>query len=207
MRKIIHRGCSALLLLLAACVTINVYFPAAAVQRAADRIIQDVYGQKAQPSTAKPGVAPPQQPSQQGRLDTNGSVRIAATALVVLIRPAAAQANINISTPAIEQLRRSMANRFPKLEPYLNSGAIGLTGDGLLAVRNLNAVPLKDRHRVQQWVRQDNHDRNALYRAIAQANGHPEWTDQVRNVFARRWISNAHSGWWYQQNGKWQRKR
>ena len=33
-----------LLLLAAACVTINVYFPAEAAEKAADRIIQDVYG-------------------------------------------------------------------------------------------------------------------------------------------------------------------
>ncbi len=33
-----------LLLFVAACVTINVYFPAEAAVKAADRIIQDVYG-------------------------------------------------------------------------------------------------------------------------------------------------------------------
>ncbi len=203
MRRIIYGGCGILLALLAACVTINVYFPAAAVQQAADRIIKDVYGQKAQPPSAGSDSTAP---VKQGLLDTDRPGMLAASALAVLVRPAEAQANINISTPVIERLRQSMASRFPKLKPYLNSGAVGLTGDGLLAARNLNAVPLKDRRRVQQLVQQDNHDRNALYQAIAQANGHPDWADRVRNVFARRWISNAHSGWWYQQNGQWRRK-
>jgi hypothetical protein len=41
-----------------ACVTINIYFPAAAAERVADRIIEDVYQLKpdaAKPDAAKPG--------------------------------------------------------------------------------------------------------------------------------------------------------
>ena len=205
MRRIVYGGCGMLLALLAACVTINVYFPAAAVQQAADRIIKDVYGQKAQPPSAGNETGS-KAPLKQGMLDYGHPQVLVATAFAALLRPAEAQANINISTPEIERLRQAMAHRFPKLEPYLNSGAVGLTGNGLLAVRELNAVPLRDRRRVQQLVQQDNHDRNALYRAIAQANGHPDWANRVRDVFARRWISNAHSGWWYQQNGHWRRK-
>ena len=41
----------ALTLFTLACVTINVYFPAEAAEKAADRIIQDVYGEKLQKST------------------------------------------------------------------------------------------------------------------------------------------------------------
>ena len=45
---------------LTACVTINIYFPAAAAEKVADRIIDDVYQLK--PDTAKPkdgDAAPP----------------------------------------------------------------------------------------------------------------------------------------------------
>jgi len=35
-----------LMLFVAACVTINVYFPAEAAEKAADRIIRDVYGEE-----------------------------------------------------------------------------------------------------------------------------------------------------------------
>ncbi|MEK6527377.1 MAG: hypothetical protein AABZ36_00620, partial [Nitrospirota bacterium] len=31
---------------IASCVTINIYFPAAAVEKAADRIVEDVWGEK-----------------------------------------------------------------------------------------------------------------------------------------------------------------
>jgi hypothetical protein len=44
-------GCAAAPLLAAGCVTINIYFPAAAAEKVADRIIDEVY-------EAKPGEAP-----------------------------------------------------------------------------------------------------------------------------------------------------
>lgn len=42
---------------LAACVTINIYFPAAAAERAADRIIDEVWQLK--PDTVKPRIDKP----------------------------------------------------------------------------------------------------------------------------------------------------
>ena len=51
--------CVTLALALAGCVTINIYFPAAAAERAADRIIDEVWQLK--PDAAKPAaVKPPQ---------------------------------------------------------------------------------------------------------------------------------------------------
>ena len=127
--------------------------------------------------------------------------------LDLLIPPAQAAANINIQTPAIQRLQASMAARFPQLKPYFNSGALGMTNNGLLSIRNLNAVPLRDRRHLQQLVAAANQDRNALYREIARANGHPEWEAEIRSTFARRWVANAPSGWWYQDGGgNWHRK-
>jgi hypothetical protein len=47
-------------LLLGACVTINIYFPAAAAERAADRIIDEVWQLK--PDAAKPRTDKPAAP-------------------------------------------------------------------------------------------------------------------------------------------------
>ena len=44
MLRWITAGLTAFCLALAACVTINVYFPAAAAEKAADRIIGDIWG-------------------------------------------------------------------------------------------------------------------------------------------------------------------
>ena len=43
-------GGAVLLALVSSCVTINVYFPAAAAERAADRIIDEVWGEQGAPA-------------------------------------------------------------------------------------------------------------------------------------------------------------
>ena len=99
-----------------------------------------------------------------------------------------------------------MKARHDQLQPFYQSGAVGLTQDGLIALRDGKAVPLKDRNTINGLIAAENQDRNALYAEIARANGHPEWQQDIQDTFARRWISNAAKGWWYQQNGSWQQK-
>jgi uncharacterized protein YdbL (DUF1318 family) len=64
-------------------------------------------------------------------------------------------------------------------------------------------VPLKDRNQVNKLVAAENADRQSLYQAIANANGHPEWVTQIKSTFAASWVSNAQPGWWYQSAGSW----
>jgi uncharacterized protein YdbL (DUF1318 family) len=120
----------------------------------------------------------------------------------------AAGADLEINTPAITSLRTGMRARFhEQLSALYDSGAIGLARDGLIAVRDANAVPLAQRQNVNSLVAAQNNDLNALYKEIAAANGHPEWEAEVRNTFAQRWIQRAHPGWWYQdESGSWQKK-
>lgn len=177
-----------LALLMAACVTINVYFPAAAVEKAADKIIEDIWGTGGVP---QPETSPSPPLSRW---------------LNIFIRPAHAQANINITTPKINQLQQSMSARFNQLKPMYDSGGVGLTSDGLITIRDAGALSLQQRAQAQRLVQQENADRQALYREIARANGHPEWEKDIQATFARRWIDNARSGWWYQKNGRWQQR-
>lgn len=181
---------------LAACVTINVYFPAAAAEKAADRIIDDVWGPQKQ---APKAVAPP---APTSRLDPQ---RLLVGLLDLLVPPAAAQEpNIDVSSPEIAHLKAQMENRFVELKPQLDSGAVGLSNDGFLAARE---IPLAQRTAVRNLIGNDNADRSALYREIATANKHPEWEKDIRSVFAQRWIAKAATGWWYQDaNGAWKKK-
>lgn len=194
---------------LVACVTINVYFPAVAAERAADQIIQDVWGQTPPPGGAE--TTPAEQPPPQSRSENGWQRPLAVVVegvLQVLIPVAhAAAPSVDISSPAIQQITASMERRYHKLKPYYESGAIGLTQDALIAVRTLKVVPLAKRGHLRQLVAAANTDRNALYREIARANGHPEWEEKIRHVFARRWISNAPNGWYYRNdNGQWVQK-
>jgi uncharacterized protein YdbL (DUF1318 family) len=197
MMRWITAGIATFCLALAACVTINVYFPAAAAEKAADRIIEDIWG---------PGQQPKPAGNEQSSLGhAAGDILVAALDFVI---PAAhAQADIDISSPAIRALTASMKGRAGQLEPFFSSGAIGLTADGLVEVRDANAVPLADRNKLRKLVADDNADRNSLYREIASANGHPEWEADIRSTFAERWIANARAGWHYKsKSGDWTQK-
>jgi uncharacterized protein YdbL (DUF1318 family) len=197
----ITTGIAAGCLALAACVTINVYFPAAAAEKAADRIIQDVWG-------ADKAAAPA--PKEQSSLGTRtGGVMLAAleNTLDFVIPAAQAQADLDVSSPAIRALTGEMKARAADLAPFFDSGAIGLTADGLVDFRDANSVPLADRTRARKLVTEENANRNALYAEIANANGHPDWEANIRSTFADRWIANARAGWYYKKgSGDWVKK-
>ena len=205
-------------LFLAACVTVNVYFPAAAAEKAVDKFVKEVYGETVedQPEADQPEAD--QQEQKQDEEDSEESpssyLQPAHSAesnlvmnLVNFVIPVAvaAQPNIDISTPATNKLKASMTARHQQLVPFYSSGAVGMTGNALLVVRDAKSVPLKQRNAVKQIVAEENRDRNQLYKEIAVANKHPEWEGEIRNLFARRWIANAPGGWWY-DNGGWKQK-
>jgi uncharacterized protein YdbL (DUF1318 family) len=191
-------------LALSACVTINVYFPAAAAEKAADKIIEDVWG--GDKSSESKG-----DDDKQTSVRDSGAqdVLLAAAASVLdfIVAPANAQANLNIETPAIRQLTQSMEARHAQLKKYYDAGAIGLTRDGLVQVRDQNLVALPERNAVRKLVAEENADRTNLYREIAAGNGHAEWEADIRTTFAERWASKAPAGWWYQdESGGWKQK-
>lgn len=184
-----------LVLLFSSCVTINVYFPAAAAERAADRFIDEVWGEQgAPPSEPAAGAPEPQSSSIPERI------------LAFFVPSAHAQADINISTPGIDKLQQSMRTRHQALLPFYDAGALGLTGEGLVDLRDAKIVPISERAKLQQLVAAENRDRNALYKEIAQANGHPEWEADIRKTFANQWVANARTGWWYNLGSGWQQK-
>ena len=189
-------------LLLSACVTVNIYFPAAAAEKAADRIIDEVWKER------EPEEAAPESDGSQSSLTKPWRQRLAATAHRWLDRivpvAQAQQANLQISDPAIDAIKARMAGRHAAMKPYFDSGAVGLTRDALIAVRDLGSVPLASRIAMKKRVAAENADRNALYREIANANGQPSWEKQIRETFAGRWVAKAAKGWWFQDEaGQW----
>lgn len=189
------------MLALSACVTINVYFPAAEAQQAAEEFVGKVInGDKASTEDSKP--SDPKPMPQAAR-------QPAFNLMSFFISDAAAQeVDITIRTPAIQAIQNRMSERFSgSLRQHFDGGALGFSNDGLVVVHDATKVPLKDRVGVTQQVADDNRDRNAVYREIAVANGHPEWEKQIRETFAVQWIRDAKAGWWYQTSaGAWKQK-
>jgi uncharacterized protein YdbL (DUF1318 family) len=187
-----------LMVLLVSCVTVNIYFPAAAIQKAADQIVDDVR------KTPEPKLeqTPEQKPDKSSVLDR---------VLMVRLGPAEAQAaavDVNVSTPAIRNIRASLANRFPQLQPLYGKGAIGETNTGLIAARDIGALSLKEKADVNRLVEQENADRQALYAEIIRANRlEPSQLGEIQRLFANSWRDKSAPGWWIQQdNGQWGRK-
>lgn len=181
---------------LSACVTINVYFPAAEAKEAAKEFVEKVINED--------GKAPQPKP------DGGGMATLRFDPLMLLgIGPAQAQGqpDFNIKTPAILAIQARMESRFDsRLRAGFDSGALGFTRDGLVVVRDAGKLALKDRVAVNQAVADDNRDRKAVYREVAVANGQPQWESQIREVFARQWIESARNGWWYEDSGGWKQK-
>jgi uncharacterized protein YdbL (DUF1318 family) len=197
-----------LAVMLAACVTVNVYFPAAAAEKAADQIIDQITNQ---PGTQPQGSTQGQKPQSSTAAPSSNSVLLVAAGnlLELLVPSANAQgaANLDVNTPEIRAITGALAARYQQLRPYLDSGAVGLTADGHVDVRDANAVPLAERANVKRLVAEDNRDRDTLYAEVAKANGHPEWKSDIQTTFARRWIERAGPGTHYQDaGGGWKQK-
>ena len=189
---------------LTACVTINVYFPAAEAKEAAKEFVEKVIGDEAaQDEDAGGGDG-----GMAMLLPSIDMLRIDPLALVGIgTARAQGQPDITIRTPAIQAIQSRMASRFDStLSAHFDSGALGFTGDGLVTVRDAGKLQLKDRVKVNQAVADQNRDAKAVYREVAVANGHPEWESRIRAVFAKQWIDSAHKGWWYQSGGGWKQK-
>lgn len=178
-----------------ACVTVNIYFPAAAVQRAADKIVEETWGE--------PGKGVKEAPKSGALLAGKRYV------FTGWSREAFAQeADINVSNPAIRALKDSIRNRSESIKPFMDRAGVGINREGLLVVRTTDGLNLKERAEVQQLVEAENRDREALYAEIARANNFPrEKVADIKRIFAQSWIDQARSGWLIQDaQGNWRKK-
>ncbi|MDD2720156.1 MAG: YdbL family protein [Gallionella sp.] len=117
-----------------------------------------------------------------------------------------AAADLEVNTPGVNAIKASMQARHAQLVPFYNSGAVGIGMDGMVAICSAGAVPLAQRQTVNALVNAENADREALYSEIANANGHPEWHNEIRQTFAQRWIQYARPGWWILTERGWVQK-
>ncbi len=192
----LKRSVFALAFIVSACVTVNIYFPAAAVERAADQIVKETWGEPAKS-------APAPAPQSQSRLSP---WQLASLSLVSTAH--AQEADINVSNPAIRAIKDSIKVRSDAIKPFMDRGNIGIGADGLLAIRNTDGLNLKERAETKQLVDAENRDRESLYAEIAKANNIPkESIPKIKAIFARSWLDQARPGWWIQDGqGSWKKK-
>ena len=182
--------------LVSACVTVNIYFPAAAVERAAEQIVKETWGDSSKPP-------PPPAPQGQNRYSPWRLVMLS------LVNEAHAQeADINVSNPSIRAIKDSIKARSEAIKPFMDRGNIGIGSDGLLTIRNSDGLNLKERAEIKQLVDAENRDRENLYGEIAKANNiSNESIPKIKAIFAKSWLEQARPGWWIQDSqGNWRKK-
>ncbi|MBE9531419.1 MAG: YdbL family protein [Proteobacteria bacterium] len=189
------------------CVTINIYFPAAAVEKAAEDIVEEVWG------AGEDAVLDPVEGESNNETGPQGlslgELKYLAISLFVGTAHAAeGAADINVSTPRIRALKGSIHNRSDALKPFLNKGNVGIGNDGLLSVRSTKGLNLKYKSILNKLLQAENNDREALYREIAAANEiTPDKINDIKSLFAKSWIKNARKGWLIQgEDGAWSKK-
>jgi uncharacterized protein YdbL (DUF1318 family) len=181
-------------------ITVNVYFPAAEIRDAATQIEREVRSKEEVPADSNP--AP--KPQSSDFWPRFWRVRLS-------LGPAKAMAqgiDINMTTPAIRQLIASRKQRYASLVPLFNAGALGESNQGLVVVRSLDALALKDKAQAKMLSDQENRDRQQLYRELATANQlPPDKVADIARIFAQVNRQEAQAGWWIQEpNGDWKKK-
>jgi uncharacterized protein YdbL (DUF1318 family) len=188
----------AVLALIAGCVTVNVYFPAAQVEKTAEKIVDEVYQEKKDPPTQEP-TEKPRSSIDQGTI--RGIVRLARFGPA----PAFAEEATSVSNAAIRGLKEQIGQRHRELLPFYQQGQVGITQDGFLEVRGTGGLGLPQVASVKRLVDADNAARRQLYEEVGKAlNLKPEQVSQVRKVFAKQWRDKAQAGWAVQaDDGQW----
>lgn len=205
---VIGLGCAAVL---AACITINVYFPEAAVKELAQQIEDEV--QRTAGSASSPTPAPEPTPTPVAEPAAGAPESLLSWVLSLGATTAyAAQDEVaapEITNPAIRKIIDSRAARLRAVTDLKAKGVVGESNEALLVVRNLDAIQgLKERAEAQKLIKDENADRDQLFKEIAAAkNVELSQLPQIRTTYAEALRENAHPGDWIQlPDGTWAQK-
>ena len=114
-----------------------------------------------------------------------------------------------ITNPAIRRIIDSRAARLPGIRTWKNKGVIGEGRDALLVPRNLTSIKdLRQRAEVQRLIKDENRDREELFREIAAAkNVDLSQLSRIKETYAATLRTDARPGDWIQMpDGAWKQK-
>jgi uncharacterized protein YdbL (DUF1318 family) len=179
-----------------AVITVNVYFPAEAVEEAAEKIIDEIEG-------GEESQVIPDKSSSQNYFWRNVPSYALGNSTVY-----AGEIDLNLTTPAIRKVIATMKTRNSKVMHFKNKGLIGETYDGMLAIRDMSGISGEDIRTIKRLLRAENNDRETLYKELAVANkiSLPE-ISRIKTVFAKTRKTKGKPGHWFQnEKGKWAQK-
>jgi uncharacterized protein YdbL (DUF1318 family) len=188
------------LLFLFSCLTINIYFPEAEVQKAAEEIVDEI--RKGQEDKDKKDKGSQLIEMMSAMDSTRGSFSLVPSAY-------AQEKATEVTTPKVRALQQSMKERFPKLRPFFVKGNVGEANDGFIKIRNESGLNLKEKAALRNLQKDENNDRKNMYAEVARAMEiKPNQISKIQKIFATEWIRKASSGWWIQnESGEWIKKQ
>ena len=205
-----------------ACITINVYFPEAAVRDLSEKIEDAVAREAAKiddnPSTDEDGESESEGSSASepdGFEMASLSARLYGTVVGSLLDLTAADVQAQsgvaapeITNPAIRKIVQSRASRVQQLDRFKSMGVLGESNRALVEVRSLDPLELRQRAAVQKLVREENADRDRMFREIAAATSADlAQLPQIQSTYAETLRRNARAGEWIQMpDGQWKQK-
>ncbi|CAB1370133.1 DUF1318 domain-containing protein [Denitratisoma oestradiolicum] len=142
-------------------------------------------------------------------------MRHALTALLFLATLASARAetvdgiNYDMGTPPIVVTHHAMAQRFSRLIRFYQPGIMGVNNQGMVAIRPGigDKLTLAQRQIAEKLIDAENHDRDSMAQAVADANGRRDAMSRIRAQLTRRWQGEMRAGWWIQNDqGEWVKK-
>ncbi len=171
----------------------NVNFPESAVQKATDDYVRDLYRAK-EKGKVTPG-------TEQG---TSPASKVSSFFSLVSVAYAD---DFKVQSAKADEIKARLRSRLDDLISQKRSGAIGESYDGKLVLKATGLPPLLMK-KVKTLVDEDNADRLALYKEVAQINGlGGSGVTTVEKSFARSFQSLSPSGTWIQDSdGNWSKK-
>jgi hypothetical protein len=208
-------GCG--LLVSCAIITVNVYFPEKAVKdayKSLDEMLLKTDGQNVPNGDKQPAIDPKnQQPGTQSSLPN----MFPDFSFAAVAHAAENGDDLAIelgSMPEVASAYAEMSQRQSALNTLFNSGAVGLTSQGLVTVRDKVKVTSSD----EVIVSSENKSRKTIIGSMAKAilkitkqdatkNALDQTMGKAAATYAETRRESAKAGWWIQlQNGKWVQK-
>ena len=188
-----------------ACVTVNVYFPEAAIKELSQQIEEEIQRKAEEETPPQTGVLlGPRQPAVAAARPASFGLATAAWAAEAEV-PAP-----EVSNPAIRKIIDSRAQRLDSLNRYKTAGVLGENNKALLEIRSLESLTdLRQRAEVQRLLKEENDDRSRLFTEIAAAEGVDlSQLPRIQATYAETLREKASPGDWIQlADGSWTRKK
>lgn len=157
------------ILLVVACVTINIYFPAEKVESVAGEIVRDI-----------------RTPDKPLKDDKTSLLRN----LISHLQPGRAWAEeaTTVSNPTIRALKERLRANYQQMKPFYQKGAVVENNAGYVSLGNTQGLDLVQKRDLNSLLNAENAMRKQLYEEVAKAlKIDPGQVNRIGEIFAKEW--------------------